>query len=157
MLYRQRLASLLPSRLQAVSPETWRRHWRTILAVKVTGVIVSVALAVVLVPEARTRDLFVALTAGVYLPISFLLYLFQRRDPTPPNPVWIAVTLVDIAMVAAVQALFPRLSLAFPRELAKYVHGNRPLRLNSGYGTSPEDRPPSLLKKTVKTSIRNSG
>src|SRR5436190_4776220 len=87
MLYRQRLASLLPSRLQAVSPETWRRHWRTILAVKVTGVIVSVALAVVLVPEARTRDLFVALTAGVYLPISFLLYLFQRRDPTPPNPV----------------------------------------------------------------------
>jgi signal transduction histidine kinase len=72
-----------------------------------------VALVVVLVPESRTRDLFIALTAGVYLPISFVLYIVQRRDPTPPNPVWMAVTLVDIAMVATVQALFPRLSVAF--------------------------------------------
>jgi signal transduction histidine kinase len=91
----------------------WERHWRKVLGVKVLGVAVSCLLAIVFVHDAGTRNLFVLLTAGLYLPISLVLYGLQRRAPTPPNPVWFGITFSDIAVVGAAQALFPRLSVAF--------------------------------------------
>jgi K+-sensing histidine kinase KdpD len=99
--------------LRGQGPEYWHGLWRKVVAVKVAAIAVSLVLVVALVPDRHTRDVFIGLVAGIYLPVSVLLYLIQRRHPEPPNVAWFAVTLSDISVVALGQALFPRLSVAF--------------------------------------------
>ncbi|MDP9341095.1 MAG: GAF domain-containing protein [Actinomycetota bacterium] len=94
-------------------PESFARQWRRALALRIVGVALSVTLVQFQVHDPVARHLFTVLAAGIYLPISVLLYVLQRRDPTPPNLRWLAVTMCDISIIGVTQALFPRLSVAF--------------------------------------------
>jgi signal transduction histidine kinase len=101
------------SRIFGTSPDAWARQWRRVIVVKVVGILLGSVLALLLVNDAGSRSLFVLLAAGVYLPVSLLLYAVQRRNPVPPTAAWFGITLADIAIVSAAQALFPRLGVAF--------------------------------------------
>ena len=100
-------------KLLASDPQSFARQWRRALALRVVGVAVSVTLAQFLAGDPGAARLFAVLAAGIYLPLSCLLYLIQRGDPTPPNLRWFAVTACDIGIIAVTQALFPHLSVAF--------------------------------------------
>jgi signal transduction histidine kinase len=110
----ERRVPILIARMRDLGPAYWRGHWRKVLMVKVAGVCASIPLVMALDPDRHTRNLFVFLAGGIYLPVSLFLYLVQRRRPAPPNAEWFAVTLSDIGVVAVTQSLFPHLSVAFP-------------------------------------------
>jgi len=93
--------------------EYLQRQWRKVLAAKVVGVVTADLLVFVLVKDADTRRLFLLITAGIYLPLSLVLYAGQRHRPAPPTPAWCGITLLDIGVIGATQAVFPRLSVAF--------------------------------------------